>query len=42
MVNRPALTRPKAFPAFFGKGGVAQAEAENAGRFRSDVRFSAG
>lgn len=35
-----ALTRPKAFPAFFGKGDIVQAQAENAGRFRSDVRPS--
>ena len=33
-----ALTKPKAFPAFFGQGDVALAEAANADRFKSDVR----
>ena len=36
--TQKALTIPKAFPAFFGKGDVAQAEAANAERFKSDVK----
>ncbi len=36
-----ALTKPKAFPAFFGQGDVAEAEAANADRFKSDVRTTA-
>ncbi len=36
--TQKALTIPKAFPAFFGKGDVAQAEAANAARFKSDVK----
>jgi hypothetical protein len=40
MANQRALTRPKAVPAFFGQGDLAQAEPENAVRFRSDVRPS--
>lgn len=42
MDQRPAtqraLTIPKPFPAFFGKGDVAGAEAANADRFKSDVK----
>ncbi|MCH2207370.1 MAG: glutathione S-transferase N-terminal domain-containing protein [Lentisphaerales bacterium] len=33
-----ALTIPKAFPAFFGKGDVVAQERENADRFKSDVK----
>ncbi|NET68186.1 MAG: glutathione S-transferase family protein [Moorea sp. SIO1G6] len=33
-----ALELPKPFPAFFGKGDVAAAEAANSARFQSDVK----
>lgn len=33
-----ALEKPKPFPAFMGKGNVAEAEAQNANRFKSDVK----
>ncbi|MGK7926765.1 MAG: glutathione S-transferase family protein [Spirulina sp.] len=42
MDARPATQRalaiPKPYPAFFGKGDVAAREAENAERFKSDVK----
>ncbi len=36
--TQKALTIPKAFPAFFGQGDVATAEAANADRFKHDVK----
>ena len=36
-----ALTKPKPFPAFFGKGDLSDAEAMNAERFKAEVRIPA-
>ncbi len=36
--TQKALTIPKPFPAFFGKGDIHAAEAANADRFKSDVK----
>ncbi len=37
-LTQKALTIPKPFPAFFGKGDIKKLEAENAARFKKDVK----